>query len=81
MESEMEINISELKSGDKIKFRCGGEAVVGSSRTRGMDILGISLKYIDENLTEEIHWFLNGNYQFSKGHPFDIIEIISAPFD
>ena len=71
------IDLSTLKKGDKVKFRCGGEVVVEDIRDEKSAIVYI----LASNTSEYMGYFTNGFYFYDRTTPFDIIEIIPAPFD
>lgn len=70
------IDLSKLKAGDTVKFRCGGKAVVKSIDYRYRQY---SIVFEDEEDSWDYHF--GGFFIPSEPCLIDIIEIIPKPFD
>jgi len=71
------VDLRKLKAGDKVKLRCGGEAVVAFTEESG-DYTTITLT----GSQCELGWHNNGGFDDDNGtDPFDIIAIEPKPFD
>ena len=80
------VDLSKLKEGDTVKFRCGGEAVVKVIDNTERGIYRYGLTYEDAFMTatfsEGDRYQVNGSFQGTAvKHPFDIVEVIPAPFN
>lgn len=71
----MKVNLKELKAGDTVKLLTSDLEVDGVL-VKG-DIVEISFK----GFTTIFAYYKNGRFDDSEKTPFDIIEIIPAPFD
>ena len=72
----MTVDLSAVKAGDTVKFRCGGKAVVKSI---GYSTGSYEIEFDGCTIDS---WFNDGSfYGNPKKHSIDIIEIIPAPFD
>jgi len=70
----MTVDLSKLKAGYTVKFRCGGEAVVYTNHNG-------RILFFDKNNDDYVEYSEGGFIGLDKEHPFDIIEIIPAAFD
>lgn len=74
MSEKQMINLTTIKTGDTVYFRCGGKAIVASSELKeGTDY--IELYFSHDTAQEKTLYFVWGTYAFAKGHPFDIIRV------
>jgi len=69
------VDLSKAQKGDKVKFRCGGEAVIDGHYPNDCDIFTLDIM---GNLFD---FYDNGGFYKKKQTPFDIISIEPAPFD
>lgn len=75
------VDLSKAKAGDKVKFRCGGEAVI--EKLKAPDALGFPEHKVvfadcDDGFS---HYHKSGKITHDMLHPFDIIAIEPKPFD
>tara|TARA_R110000851_G_C12907756_1_gene548909 strand:- start:354 stop:779 length:426 start_codon:yes stop_codon:yes gene_type:complete len=70
--------LSNLKKGDIVKYRSGGESVVDSIKG---GTIGKAVDVFFDGLKHSVCYHLSGNYFYDEKLPFDIIEVIPAPFD
>lgn len=68
----MEVDLNTLEEGWTVKFRCGGEAVVGKKDGNVLFLGGYA---------HDLCFHEDGRYLTPGPCPFDIIEIIPKPFD
>lgn len=76
------IDLKTLKAGDTVKFRCGGEVVVRAINEAGHRSFNHGLRFIGQ--ADSMNYNnsgLCGGSNDSGNSPFDIVEIIPAPFD
>jgi len=70
------IDLSTLKKGDTVKFRCGGEYLLKHELIKNHELTVIRFGGLSINYKK------NGDvYGENENHIFDIIEIIPTPFD
>jgi len=71
------VDLSKAKAGDTVKFRCGGEAVIGKiSDGENADV--VDVYFNDDALPSE--YGLDGYHKGERyEHAFDITEVIPAP--
>lgn len=80
----MTVDLSKAKKGDKVKFRCGGEAAISVHDEGGKLYFddycwGNGVPYLSDGRMgrlKDTH-----NHWDAEQHPFDIIAIEPAPFD
>ena len=77
MKNQTSIDLrKELHSGDKVHFRCGGDPTVIDVRyIEGTDV--IQVYFLEPDRSSPMIWFVNGSFEFNKGHPLDIIKVTS----
>lgn len=71
----MTVDLSKARKGDKVRFRCGGEFTITGKSGEGR-LVSISL-----NDGVGADWYCDGRYLSHEDRPFDIVQIIPAPFD
>lgn len=72
----MTIDLSKLKVGDTVRFRCGGDAVVLDVENK----CGVS-DIIFSGCTGRLGYYYDGSFYKDETHAIDITEIIEKPFD
>ena len=75
-----EVDLSKAKKGDKVKFRCGGEAVIKAAYKNNEFEYGFSFEG-DDGTPTLYHRNANPDGKGIGPHPFQIIAIEPAPFD
>ena len=77
----MAVDLSNARKGDTVKFRCGGEVEIDSvERKDARWHIAFGNRYqwsYNADGTDD----LNPTYEPLEGGPFDIVELIKAPFD
>lgn len=74
------VDLSKAKKGDKVKFRCGGEAVIKAAYKNNEFEYGFSFEG-DDGTPTLYHRNANPDGKGIGPHPFQIIAIEPAPFD
>jgi len=72
------VDLSKAKKGDKVKFRCGGEAVIQDRKAN-------TLFFNGEPEQQACNWYWDGRFitmgRENIDHPFDITSIEPPAFD
>lgn len=77
----MIVDLSKVKAGDEVEFRCGGKAVVGHIFPQGSDYDELHDFYYGFVFVDNLLCFRKDGRHYGVNSPFDIVRITPKAFD